>query len=83
MAFFSCKVEYIATPMYVCRAVWLMNLMKELCSEEYEVVTFTIDKLSSINLAKNLISHERRNHIQMRFHYLRELVSEGKLKLGY
>lgn len=42
-----------------------------------------INNASAINLGKNLIAHERRKHIDMRLHYFRELVSEGKLKLGY
>ena len=60
-----------------------MNLMKELCSEKYEVMTLMIDNVFAINLGKNPIAHGRNKHIKMRFHYLRELVSEGKLKLWY
>lgn len=62
---------------------WLMNLMKELCSEKYEVMTLMINNFSVINLVKNLIVHGRSNHIDMRFHYFRKFVSEGKLKLEY
>ena len=42
-----------------------------------------IGNVFAINLVKKFIEHGRRKHIEMRFHYLRELVSEGKLKLGY
>lgn len=69
--------------MCVCQVVWLINLMKELCNKENEFVTLMIDNISTINLAKNPNTHGRSKHIKMRFHYLRELVSEGKLKLGY
>lgn len=83
MALSSCKVEYIATSTCACQTVWLMNLKKELCSEEYEVVTLLINNISAINLTKNSILNGRNKHIEMRFHYLRELASEGKLKLEY
>ena len=59
--------------------MWLMNLSEELSSSEGGVVTLLFDNVSAINLNKNPIAHGRRNHIEMRFHYLRELVSEGRL----
>lgn len=83
VALSSCVAEYITVFMYVCQVVWLMDLMNKLCSKENGVMTLMIYNVSAINLAKNLIAHGRSIHIDMRFHYLIELVSEGKLKLGY
>lgn len=34
-------------------------------------------------MVDNLIAHGRIKQIEMKFHYLRELVSEGRLRLGY
>lgn len=42
-----------------------------------------VDNISTINLSKNPISHSRSKHIETKFHYLRERVSEGKLELVY
>lgn len=53
----------------------VMNLLKELWSEEGEAIQFMV--------AKNPISHGRSKHIETRFYYLREHVSEGRLRLGY
>ncbi|GJU83864.1 retrovirus-related pol polyprotein from transposon TNT 1-94 [Tanacetum coccineum] len=39
------------------------------------------DNRSAIHLAKNLVSHGRTKHIKIRYHYIRELVSEGTLSL--
>lgn len=60
-----------------------MNLLEELGSSEGEVVILLVDNVSVVNLAKNSISHGRSKHIEMRFHYLRKLISEGRLRLGY
>lgn len=57
--------------------------MDEIGSEKCEVVTLRIDNISAINLAKNPIAHGRSKHIEMSFHYLREQVSRGKLKLEH
>lgn len=54
-----------------------MNLLEELGNNEGEAVTLLVDNVSAINLAKNLIARERSKHIEMRFYYLKEFVSEG------
>ncbi|GAU20588.1 hypothetical protein TSUD_297610 [Trifolium subterraneum] len=46
-------------------------------------VILKVDKMSAINLAKNPIAHGRSKHIELRFHYLREQVGNGKLKLEH
>ncbi|XP_058775646.1 uncharacterized protein LOC131649925 [Vicia villosa] len=60
-----------------------IDFEEELNSSEGETITLLVDNVSAINLAKNPIAHGRSKHIEMRFHYLRELVSDGKLRLGY
>lgn len=35
-----------------------------------------VDNISAINLANNPIANGRSKYIEMRFHYLRELISE-------
>ena len=60
-----------------------MNLLDELDNSEGEVVTLLVDNVFAINLAKNPIAHGRSKHIEMRFHYLRKLVSKGRLRLRY
>lgn len=52
-------------------------------AKEGEVVTLPVDNFSAINLSKNSIAHGRNKHIETTFHYLRELVSEEKLRLEY
>lgn len=69
--------------MCVCQVVWLMNIMKELCNKENELVTLMINKVSTINLYKDPIPHGRRKYIDRIFHFSRELMCEGKLKLVY
>lgn len=79
----SVEVEYIAASLYADQTVWLMNLLKELGSEQGDVVTLMVDNVSAINLSKNPIAHERSKHIEKMSHHLRKLVSEGWLRLRY
>lgn len=83
MTFSSREAEYIPALLSACQAIWLVNLLKELCSEEGEVITLVVDNVFTISLAKNPVAHGRNKHIEMRFYYLRELISDERLRLGY
>ena len=39
--------------------------------------------MSTIKLAKNPVMHGRSKHIDVRFHFLRELCKEGVIELKY
>ena len=48
-----------------------------------EPIQLLVDNKSAINLANNPVSHGRSKHIDTRFHFLRDQVNTGKLKLVY
>ncbi|KHN46857.1 Copia protein, partial [Glycine soja] len=42
-----------------------------------------VDNKSTIALAKNPVSHGRSKHIDTKFHFLRDQVNKGKVKLKH
>ena len=44
-------------------------------------VRILCDNLSSIRLAKNPVFHARTKHIEVHYHYIREKVLEGEIKM--
>jgi len=42
-----------------------------------------VDNVSAINLAKNLVFHQRSKHIDIRYHFLRDQVGKNIIKLEY
>ncbi|GKA88607.1 retrovirus-related pol polyprotein from transposon TNT 1-94 [Tanacetum coccineum] len=48
----------------------------------YMAIVEAGNELSAIHLAKNSVFHGRTKHIKIRYHYIRELVSEGMLSLN-
>jgi len=58
-------------------------VMKELKCEVMKPLTIKIDNKSPISLTKNPISHGRRKHIETRFHFIREQVTNGMIELHY
>jgi hypothetical protein len=48
-----------------------------------EGIELMVDNKSAINLAKYPIVHGRRKHIETKFHFLRDQVTKGRIKLSY
>ena len=46
-------------------------------------LTLRIDNKSVISLAKNPISHGRSKHIETKFHFIRELVTNEMIEVQY
>jgi hypothetical protein len=46
-------------------------------------VSLKIDNQAAISLCKNSVHHERSKHIDVRFHYIRECVEEGMIKVQH
>jgi len=55
--------------------------MSEIGVEIEKPIQLLLYNKSTINLANNPISHGKSKHIEPRYHFLREQVNNGKLKL--
>jgi len=77
------EAEYVAAAYGACQAVWMRNVLRELGSSQQEGTLLYCDNSSTIKLSKNPVLHGRSKHIDVRFHFLRELVNEGVIKLVY
>ncbi|KAG4961707.1 hypothetical protein JHK82_038393 [Glycine max] len=77
------KAEYIAMCSTACQALWLTSLLNELKVSVGNVVDLLVDNKSTIALAKNPVSHGRSKHIDTKFHFLRDQVNKGKVKLKH
>ena len=61
-------------------AIWLQGLVADLGVIQ-EKVTVYYDSQSAIHLAKNQVHHSRTKHIDVRFHFIREILEEGDILL--
>ena len=83
IALSSCEPEYIAGKFATCQALWLDTVMIELKCEVVKPLILRIDNKYAISLAKNPISQGRRKHVETRFHFIREQVTNGIVGLQY
>ena len=77
----TCEAEYVAASWCVCHATWLRNLLHELKMTQHEATEIRVDNKSAIELAKNPVHHERSKHIDVRFHFIREKVKKGDMRM--
>ena len=83
VALSSCEAKYIAALEAACQVVWLDAQMKELQLEKSCKVKLLVDNKSTIDLAKHSGSHGRSKHMETKFYFLREQVSNEKLKIEH
>lgn len=57
-------------------AVWLRGLMNELGFDQGAVSVYC-DSHGAIALAKNVVFHGRTKHVQVNYHFLTDLITEG------
>jgi hypothetical protein len=59
-------------------AIWLKGLYAELCGDDSCIKLFC-DSQSAFYLTKDQMFHERIKHIDIKYHYVRDVVARGKL----
>ena len=65
-------------------AIFLCKVLNDMHSEcVQEQVTLYGDNQGAIALAKNPVSHQRSKHIDIKFHFIRTHVQDGKIDLVY
>lgn len=83
VALSSCEAEYIAATTAACQGIWLARLLGELQNKRAELITLKVDNKSAISLCKNPVFHDRSKHIDTRYHFIRECVEDGRVKVEY
>jgi len=64
----------------VKEAIWMRGLVAELGYVQKKVIVFC-DNQSAIHLAKHQVFHERSKHIDVRMHFVRDIVSSGEVEI--
>ena len=80
VALSTTESEYVAATKAFKEAIWLRALLSEIGFLDKNVVVFS-DSQSAIQLCKNPVFHDRTKHIDVRFHYIRDIVEKGIVKL--
>jgi hypothetical protein len=74
IALSTIEVEYIVACSMSCEAIWFQNLLDSLFDLEMRETLFLCDNQSCINMTENLVFHDRLKHIDIHYHYIRDMV---------
>ncbi|WKA06735.1 hypothetical protein VitviT2T_024621 [Vitis vinifera] len=75
------EVEFIAATSCACQAIWMRRILEKLSHTQGNCTTMFCDNSSTIKLSKNPMMHGRSKHIDVHFHFLRDLTKEGVVEL--
>lgn len=80
VALSTTEAEYMAATEAVKEAVWLKGMISDLNIVQ-DVVVVRCDSQSALYLMKHQTFHERSKHIDVRLHFIREIVEKGEIKM--
>ncbi|KAG8488139.1 hypothetical protein CXB51_018349 [Gossypium anomalum] len=72
------EAEYMAITEACKEAIWLKGLFSEL-NEDLQISTVFCDSQSAIFLTKDQMFHERTKHIDVRYHFVRDIIARGDI----
>lgn len=82
VALSSTEAEYMALSQGACEGIYLQQVLRNFDFDKKSFI-LQVDNQSCIHLAKNPALHKRMKHVEIRYHFLRELVEKGQLLIQY
>ena len=61
----------------------MRRVLEKLGHPQGKCTTLSCDNSSTIKLSKNLVMHGRNKHIDVRFHFLRDMTRDGVVELKH
>ena len=78
----TAEAEYIATESCCAQLLWMKKLLHDYGITQDTMCVFH-DNTSAINLSKNPVLHSKSKHIEIRYHFIRDLVDEKTVYLEF
>jgi hypothetical protein len=83
IALSSTEAEYISATGATCQAIWLRRILEDLGMKQEAATVIWCDSKSAIHLSKNPALHGRSKHIELKHHFIRELVAQKQVSLEF
>ncbi|CAK9816498.1 Retrovirus-related Pol polyprotein from transposon TNT 1-94 [Anthophora quadrimaculata] len=83
VALSSTEAEYMALAEAAKEAVFLRAFLVELGFQQLAGVNIYNDNIGASRIADNPVFHNRTKHIDVRHHFVRDLIRDGRITLGH
>jgi len=77
------EAEFVVAAYCASQVVWMRRIMEKLGHSQSGSTVMFFDNSSTIKLSKNPVLHGRCKHIDVRFHFLRDITKEGIVELVF
>ena len=81
MALSTTEEEYISSRDTSKEAIWLQKLLYDLFDSISEPVVIHYDNQSCIKISENHVFHDHSKHMEMRYHYVHDMVQRRVVSL--
>ena len=82
MSLSTAEVEYIAAGSCCSQLLWMKKVLTDYGISKDTMVVY-YDNSSAINISKNPVQHSKTKHIEIRYHFIRDLVERKIMCLEY
>jgi hypothetical protein len=79
----TAEAEYVAATHAAKECIWLRRLTGELFPSLHTQTTLFCDNQAALKLATDDNYHARTKHIDIRFHFIRQVIASGAIKMVY
>jgi len=78
----TCEAEFYSLSECTKQCLWIQNLLNELGINKKPIKIY-IDNKSTIHITKNHLINQKSKHIDIRYHFIKELIENGKIQIEY
>ena len=83
VALSTCEAEYMALAATLQECLYLVQLLQGIDGFEYMKPKIYEDNQGTIALAKNPVKRQRSKHVDIKYHFVRSTINDGKMILEY
>ncbi|XP_032794774.1 secreted RxLR effector protein 161-like [Daphnia magna] len=83
VALSTTETEYVAANMATEEIAWLRSLLKDIGCKQDRPTRLLCDNQSTIRLMRNPEFHQHTKHIDVKYHYIRNMQEEGAVNVTY
>ena len=79
----TAEAEYVIAFSASCEAVWMRKLLSDLFDIQLDATCIYCDNQICVKLYENSVFNDKLKHIEIKYHYIRDMVQRGEVKLQY
>ena len=82
VSLFTAEAEYITVGSCCSQLLWMKKLLSD-CGISQDTMVVYCDNSSAIDISKNPVQHSKTKHIEIRYHFIRDLIERNIVILEY